>query len=248
MTEGCPPECLGRPLEGVGNGVRRWMVASPARETAPDDKTRRTGCPILSPAVMRLRGAGVRVRRLAGMLIREAAAADWPGIWAVMEPTVRAGETYTFPVDSTGESMRAAWLPATPAASAHDAGTSPRMTRTYVVTEETGGESPPMIVATAQLHPNFPGAGSRIANASFMVHPDHEGKGYGRLLAHHVLDSARADGYRGMQFNAVVESNTGAVYLWESLGFDIMTTIPNAFDHPVLGPVGLHIMFKALTG
>ncbi|MCQ9165305.1 GNAT family N-acetyltransferase [Arthrobacter sp. STN4] len=182
------------------------------------------------------------------MLIREAAAADWPGIWAVMEPIVRAGKTYTFATDSTEGALRNAWLPAAPDAAPHDAVSPGRVPRTYVVTEETGGQSPPMIVATAQLHPNLPGAGSRIANASFMVHPDHEGKGYGRLLAHHVLNAAFADGYRGMVFNAVVEANTGAVHLWESLGFDIMATIPAAFDHPSLGPVGLHIMYKALGG
>lgn len=168
-----------------------------------------------------------------------------------MEPTVRAGETYTFPPDSPEEALRGIWLPADagePVETTHDAGASLRVLRSYVVTEETGGDSPPMIVATAQLHPNLPGAGSRIANASFMVHPDHEGKGYGRLLAHHVLNDAFAHGYRGMIFNAVVESNTGAVHLWESLGFDIMTSIPDAFDHPSLGPVALHIMYKGLAG
>ena len=165
-----------------------------------------------------------------------------------MEPTVRAGETYTFPADSTEAQLRNAWLQVSlPATSTHDAAASPRVPRSYVVTEATGGQSPPMVVATAQLHPNFPGAGSHIANASFMVHPDHEGKGYGRLLAHHVLNAAFADGYRGMVFNAVVESNAGAIHLWETLGFDIMTTIPDAFDHPSLGPVGLHIMYKVLA-
>ena len=168
-----------------------------------------------------------------------------------MEPIVRAGETCTFPADSTEQSLRDAWLPVAtmdPADSGHDAGPSLRMSRSYVVTEETGGDSPPMVVATARLHPNLPGPGSHIANATFMVHPDHEGKGYGRLLAHHVLNDAFADGYRGMVFNAVVESNRGAVHLWESLGFGIMTTIPDAFDHPLHGPVGLHIMYKALAG
>lgn len=187
------------------------------------------------------------VRRLAGMLIREATTADWPGIWAVLEPIIRAGETYTFPRDADQDAIRTAWMPGAGAAvSENDGESSARPTRTYVVTEETGGTSAPMIVASAQLHPNFPGAGSHIANASFAVHPDHEGKGYGRLLAHHVLNAAFADDYAAMVFNAVVESNTGAVYLWESLGFDIMTTIPGAFLHPVLGPVGLHIMYKAL--
>ncbi|WP_104088499.1 GNAT family N-acetyltransferase [Arthrobacter sp. GMC3] len=178
------------------------------------------------------------------MLIREATAADWPGIWAVMEPTIRAGETYTFATDTTEAAMRSEWLPdETPT---HDAGTQSRNSRSYVVTEETGGTSAPMIVATAQLHPNHPGAGSHVANASFMVHPNHEGKGYGRLLAYHVLDAAAAEGYQAMVFNAVVESNKGAVRLWQSLGFEILTTIPAAFEHPVHGRVGLHVMYKAL--
>ncbi|MGO4383459.1 GNAT family N-acetyltransferase [Specibacter sp. RAF43] len=187
------------------------------------------------------------------MLIREAGAADWPGLWAVIEPTIRAGETYTIPTDATEAAVRALWLPEAPDAGAvhpagmDDAGASPRLSRTFAVTEETGGDSPPMIVATATLHPNYDGPGSHIANASFMVHPDHEGKGYGRLLAHHVLNTAFADGYEAMVFNAVVESNTGAVHLWQSLGFEILATIPAAFRHPRLGPVGLHVMYKALA-
>jgi len=179
------------------------------------------------------------------MLIREATAADWPGMWTVIEPIIRAGETYTYPTDSSEEGMRSEWLPAE--SLEHDAGAPARAIRSYVVTEETGGNSAPMIVATAQLHPHHPGAGSHIANAAFMVHRDHEGKGYGTLLAHHVLDAARADGYTAMVFNAVVESNEGAVRLWQSLGFEILATIPGAFEHPAQGPVGLHLMYKALA-
>jgi ribosomal protein S18 acetylase RimI-like enzyme len=79
-----------------------------------------------------------------------------------------------------------------------------------------------------------------------MVDPAHGGRGIGRLLAEHVLGEARADGYRAMQFNAVVETNTGAVALWRSLGFSILTTVPEAFDHPRLGPVGFHVMHRFL--
>ncbi|ALE94117.1 GCN5 family acetyltransferase [Arthrobacter alpinus] len=179
------------------------------------------------------------------MLIRQATATDWPGIWALMEPIIRAGETYTFATDSSEEFMQSQWLPAE--SLVHDGGACARVCRSYVLTEETGGTSAPMIVATAQLHPNFPGAGSHIANASFMVHPNHGGKGYGRLLAHHVLNAAFADGYKAMVFNAVVESNAAAVRLWQSLGFEILATIPGAFEHPVHGPVGLHLMYKALA-
>ena len=49
-----------------------------------------------------------------------------------------------------------------------------------------------------------------------------------------------------MQFNAVVESNTRAVALWRSLGFEVLTTVPEGFDHPTDGYVGLHIMYRSL--
>jgi hypothetical protein len=61
-----------------------------------------------------------------------------------------------------------------------------------------------------------------------------------------VLRFARDEGYRAMQFNAVVETNSRAVALWRSLGFDILTTIPEAFRHPTSGYVGLHVMYRRL--
>lgn len=79
-----------------------------------------------------------------------------------------------------------------------------------------------------------------------MVDPDHSGRGFGRALAEHVIEQAHADGYRAMQFNAVVETNLAAIRLWESLGFTIVGTVPEAFHHPVEGYVGLHIMHRPL--
>ncbi|MGB8960941.1 MAG: GNAT family N-acetyltransferase [Pseudonocardiaceae bacterium] len=90
------------------------------------------------------------------------------------------------------------------------------------------------------------GPAAHVANASFLVDREHAGRGIGRALGAHILDQARADGYRGMQFNAVVETNTRAVALWRSLGFDVLATIPEAFHHPVDGYVGLHIMYRQL--
>ena len=81
--------------------------------------------------------------------------------------------------------------------------------RTVVAVDRDG-----TVLGTAETHPNQGGAGAHVANAGFMVDPDHAGRGIGRRLAEHVLDQARADGYRAMQFNAVVETNTGAVALW----------------------------------
>ena len=85
-----------------------------------------------------------------------------------------------------------------------------------------------------------------MANASFMVDPSRGGRGIGRALAEHVLVAATADGYRAMQFNAVVETNVAAVGLWQSLGFEILATVPAAFAHPSRGLVGLHVMYRTL--
>lgn len=79
-----------------------------------------------------------------------------------------------------------------------------------------------------------------------MVDPNYAGSGVGRALGEHAIRFARAEGYRAMQFNAVVETNSRAVALWQSLGFDILTTIPEAFLHPIAGYVGLHVMYRTL--
>ena len=96
------------------------------------------------------------------------------------------------------------------------------------------------------MGPNRPGRGAHIATASFMVDPALHGRGVGRALGEHVVGWARGAGFRGIQFNAVVETNQAAVRLWESLGFEIPGTAPEAFDHPQHGLVGLHMMFLRL--
>ena len=98
----------------------------------------------------------------------------------------------------------------------------------------------------AKLAPNQGGPGAHVANASFMVDPARAGSGIGRALGEHVLEIAREMGYRAMQFNAVVETNTRAVALWRSLGFEVLATVPEAFRHPTEGDVGLHIMYRRL--
>lgn len=160
------------------------------------------------------------------MLIREAAADDWPRIWSFWHRIVAAGETYTWDPDTSEDAARALWM--NPAK------------RVCVVEDDSGA-----VVASAYVTPNYGGPAARIANAGFMVDPDRGGRGIGRLLAEHILAATKADGYRGMVFNAVVETNP-AVRLWTSLGFTILGTVPDAFDHPRFGRVGLHIMYKAL--
>ncbi|MET7473590.1 GNAT family N-acetyltransferase [Streptomyces sp. NPDC005648] len=160
------------------------------------------------------------------MQIREAAAEDWPRIWPFWHRIVAAGETYTWDRDTSEEAARSLWM--NPAK------------QVYVVEDETGA-----IVASAFVTPNYGGPAAGIANAGFMVDPDLAGRGIGRALAGHVVEAARGAGYRGMVFNAVVETNP-AVKLWLSLGFEILGTVPEAFDHPRHGRVGLHVMYRAL--
>lgn len=160
------------------------------------------------------------------MLIREAAADDWPRIWPFWHRIVAAGETYTWDPATSEEQARALWM-------------APGK-RVYVVEDETGA-----VVGSAYVTPNYGGPAARVANAGFMVDPDHAGRGVGRALADHVLATAKADGYRAMVFNAVVETNP-AVRLWTSLGFTVLGTVPDAYEHPRHGRVGLHIMYRAL--
>jgi GNAT superfamily N-acetyltransferase len=157
--------------------------------------------------------------------IRTASEDDWPQIWPFFAAIVAAGDTYAYPDDLTLESARDLWMERPPGL-------------TVVAVD---GD---VVLGSAKMGPNRPGRGAHVATASFMVDPAHQGRGVGRALGNHVVDWARAAGYRSMQFNAVVETNTAAVALWQSLGFDVLTTVPGAFDHRQHGLVGLHVMHQ----
>ncbi|WP_407318143.1 GNAT family N-acetyltransferase [Isoptericola halotolerans] len=159
--------------------------------------------------------------------IRTATRDDWPRVWPVVEPVVRAGETYAYPLDLTSEQAQELWMERPPG-------------RTVVAVGE--GE----VLGTAKMGPNRPANGDHVGTASFMVADAARGRGVGRALAEHVIDWHREQGYRGIQFNAVVESNTTAVRLWRSLGFEIVGTVPGAFRSPTAGFVGLLVMYLPL--
>jgi len=160
--------------------------------------------------------------------IREATEADWPAIWPIVEAVARAGETYTYPRDLTEAGGRALWMQAPPGV-------------TLVAVDDDD-----RVLGTAKTGPNQMGPGSHMATGSFMVAEAARGQGVGRALGEAVIARAAADGYRAMQFNAVVEANRGAVRLWRALGFEIIGTVPEAFAHPAEGLVGLHIMHRRL--
>jgi GNAT superfamily N-acetyltransferase len=161
------------------------------------------------------------------MIIRVADGQDWSRIWPFFSRIVAAGETYAYPEALTRETGRPLWMEESPG-------------QTVVAVD---GD---VLLGSAKMGPNRPGRGAHVATASFMVDPAHQGHGAGRALGRYAVDWARAAGYRSMQFNAVVETNTVAVGLWQSLGFEILATVPAAFDHPRHGLVGLHVMYQRL--
>jgi len=160
------------------------------------------------------------------MQIRPAAGADANAIWAIMEPIIRAGETYTLPRDMDKESALAYWhLPE----------------REVFVAEENG-----KIVGTYFLQANQHGGGGHVANCGYMTAVNATGRGVARAMCEHSLGRARGRRFRAMQFNFVISTNDRAVKLWQSVEFQIVGTLPKAFLHPTLGYVDAYIMYRDL--
>lgn len=149
-------------------------------------------------------------------------------MWAFMQPIAADGRTFGWNTDVSEVWARTMWFKRAPGA-------------TLVAVDEDG-----TILGTAEMHPNQGGGGSHVANAGFMVDPTRGRRGVGRALGEHILQRARDNGFRAMQFNAVVSTNTHAVRLWQDLGFEILATVPEGYHHPDHGYVGLHIMYRKL--
>jgi GNAT superfamily N-acetyltransferase len=162
------------------------------------------------------------------VVIRDARPEDWDAIWPFFREIVAAGETYAYDREMDYSEARRVWMVPAPG-------------RTVVASDSDG-----TVLGTANMYANRGGPGSHVASASFMVDPRHAGHGTGRALGEHVLDWARESAYRAIQFNAVVETNERAVALWRSLGFTVLASVPEAFDHPRHGYVGLLIMHRSL--
>ena len=160
-------------------------------------------------------------------VIRMANNDDADNLWAILEDVIRAGETYPYNPDMTRQQALAAWM-------ATDK-------QTYVALR--GGR----IVGTYYLCPNKPTLGAHVANAGYMVASDCRGQGVGRALGEHSIAEAARLGYRAIQFNLVVVTNTASVKLWQSLGFDTVGILPGAFKHKRLGYVDALVMYRLLT-
>ena len=160
--------------------------------------------------------------------IRPLADADWPATWAIIEPVLRSGETYAFPRDIEEHEAHRVWAEV-PAA-------------TFVATDDEGA-----ILGTYYLKANHPGPGSHVCNCGYIVSEAARGRGIASAMCAHSQEEAVRRGFRAMQYNLVVATNTGAIRLWERHGFEIVGTLAGAFHHPREGFVDAFVMYKTLV-
>lgn len=159
--------------------------------------------------------------------IRPAEVKDWPQMWQIFREVTAGGDTYVFAADTPEADARAYWF-------------SPGIS-SFIAADETGA-----VLGMYKLVANYRDRGSHVANASFMVSGRARGRGIGREMCLAALAEARRCGFQAMQFNFVVSTNTSAVALWQSLGFQIVGTLPKAFQHQRLGLVDAYVMYRFL--
>lgn len=159
-------------------------------------------------------------------MIRKATLDDYDSIWDIFRAVIQDENTYVFRHDTPKEDLQKHWF----ASYMH----------TFVFEEND------IISGTYIVKPNQIDLGSHIANASYMIHPNAQGKGIGMQLAEHSLQISKALGFIGMQFNIVVSTNIPAIKLWQKLGFTIIGTTPKGFNHKEHGLIDTYIMYKEL--
>lgn len=160
------------------------------------------------------------------MTIREYNEADKEQIWQIIKPVIRQGDTYVFAPGSSKEKMLDYWCGADK--------------NTYVAVSDK------KILGTFYIKENQPDLGAHVCNAGYIVSPEAQGRGIGRGMAEFSLKEAKRLGFRAMQFNFVVKTNAGAIRLWQSLGFEIIGEIPEAFRHTEKGLINALIMYRKL--
>lgn len=160
--------------------------------------------------------------------IRPYIASDWPALWPILHATFAKGDTYTFPPDTSEAEILHAWTDIPSA--------------TFVARDDTG-----QVLGTYYIKPNQPGNASHVCNCGYVVAATARGNGVATRMCEHSQSTAIALGFLAMQFNFVVATNTGAIRLWQRLGYDIVGTLPRAFRHPEAGFVDAHIMYKWLV-
>ena len=159
--------------------------------------------------------------------IRPFEPADWPGLWALLEPVFRAGETFPHDPAITEAEAQLAWVEQSQAV--------------MVAVDATCA-----LVGTYYLRPNSLALGAHVANAGYVVAMHCRRQGIGSRLCQHSLQAARRLGFRAMQFNLVVSTNSAGLHCWQRNGFQLVGTLPGAFRHKQLGYVDALVMIQPL--
>ena len=122
--------------------------------------------------------------------IRPYEPADWPAIWALLEPVFRAGETFPYDPAITEDEARAAWV---------------KQSQAVMVATDAAGS----LVGTYYLRPNSLPLGAHVANAGYVVADHCRRQGIGSRLCQHSLQAARRLGFRlgALQSPVVITSN-----------------------------------------
>jgi len=140
----------------------------------------------------------------------------------------RAGETFPHdPAISEAEAQQA-WVEQSQAV--------------MVAVDATGA-----LVGTYYLRPNSLALGAPVANAGYVVAQHCRRQGIGSRLCQHSLQAARRLGFRAMQFNLVVSTNTAGLRCWQRNGFQIVGTLPGGFRHRQLSYVDALVMIQSLV-
>ena len=153
---------------------------------------------------------------------------DEDTVWSILRPAVEAGETFCADPEGGKEGGLTYFWPAT---------------AELWIAEDGEGAA----LGCCYLRPNQTGNGAHVCNAGYCTAPAARGRGVARAMLTHTLGEARTRGYRAMQFNFVVATNTRAIALWESARFAIVGRLPGAFRHPAEGYVDALVMYKALA-
>ena len=160
--------------------------------------------------------------------IRPYEAADWPAVWALLEPVFRAGETFPHDPAISEAEAKLAWV---------------EHSQAVMVAVNAAGA----VVGTYYLKPNSLALGAHVANAGYVVAEHCRRQGVGSRLCQHSLKAARRLGFRAMQLNLVVSTNTAGIRCWQRNGFVVVGTLPGAFRHKQLGYVDALVMVQGLV-
>jgi ribosomal protein S18 acetylase RimI-like enzyme len=180
---------------------------------------------------MTLRSAATAADSAHAFVLCTATPEDFDAIKRIFFTVIDEGETYSYDSgDLSDEWIRSYWL------------TNCVTTLVARVDGAVGGK----VAGVCAIRVNRTGRGNHVANASYIVDPAFRGIGIGRALGTASLDAARQHGFKAFQFNYVVSTNMQAVALWQSLGFEIIGTLPKAFQHARHGLVDVYIMHRFL--